>query len=123
NNSFDYVVQTHAAINAAQPGVHVDSTSNEAVISGAVNLGDYDTVIWILGEESTEDKTFNVSEQSKVQQFIAGGGNLFLSGSEIGWDLDAQGGGVAFYEGTLKANYIADDANTYNVNVTTGGIF
>lgn len=123
NNSFDYVVQTHAAINAAKPGVHVDSTSNEAVISGAVNLGDYDTVIWILGEETTEDKTFDATEQSKVQQFIAGGGNLFLSGSEIGWDLDAQGGGVAFYEGTLKANYIADDANTYNVNVTAGGIF
>jgi hypothetical protein len=123
NNSFDYVVQTHEAINTAKPGVHVDSTSNEAVISGAVNLADYDTVIWILGEESTVNDTFNASEQTKVQQFIAGGGNLFLSGSEIGWDLDAQGGGVAFYEGTLKANYVADDANTYNVNAAAGGIF
>jgi hypothetical protein len=123
NNSFDYVVQTHAAINAAKPGVHVDSTSNEAVINGTVNLADYETVIWILGEESTADDTFNATEQTKVQQFIAGGGNLFLSSSEIGWDLDAQAGGVAFYEGTLKANYVADDANTYNVNATAGGIF
>lgn len=123
NNSFDYVIQTHEAIHAAKPGVHVDSTSNEAVISGAVNLSDYDTVIWILGEESTANDTFNATEQTKVQQFIASGGNLFLSGSEIGWDLDAQGGGVSFYEGTLKTNYIADDANTYNVVAAAGGIF
>ncbi|HEX4414419.1 MAG TPA: N-acetylmuramoyl-L-alanine amidase, partial [Lacipirellulaceae bacterium] len=53
NNSRDYVIQYETAIQAADPGVHVSSTSNEAVISGAVNLNDYDTVIWILGDEST----------------------------------------------------------------------
>jgi len=123
NNSFDYVVQVHNAINAAEPGLHVDSTSNEAVINGSVNLTDYDTVIWILGEESTANDTFNATEQTKVQQFIAAGGNLFLSGSEIAWDLDAQSGGVSFYENTLKANYVADDANTYNITPAAGSIF
>ena len=123
NNSFDYVVQVHEAINMAEPGVHVASTSNEAVISGAINLTDYDTVIWILGEESTADHTFNATEQTKVQQFIAGGGNIFLSGAEIGWDLVTQGGGESFFQNTLKANYVADDAATYNVASTAGGIF
>ena len=61
------------AIQASKPGVHVASTSNEAVISGAVNLTDYDTVIWILGTESTADDTFNATEQTKVTQFINGG--------------------------------------------------
>ena len=123
NNSFDYVVQTHSAVHAAKPGVHVASTNNEAVISGAVNLADYDTVIWILGNESTANDTFDATEQAKVTAFISGGGNLFVSGSEIGFDLDQQNNGRPFYEGTLKGNFIADDAQTYNVSADAGGIF
>jgi hypothetical protein len=123
NNSFDYVVQVHTAIHGSKPGVHVASTSNEAVISGAVNLTDYDSVIWILGTESTADDTFNATEQSKVTSFINAGGNLFLSGSEIGWDLDQQNNGRTFYEGTLKANYVNDDAGTYTATANAGGIF
>lgn len=123
SNTWDYVVQVASAIHTATPGVHVNSTSNEAVIGGAVNLTDYDTVIWILGEESTADDTFNATEQAKVEQFIAGGGNLFVSGAEIAWDLDAQAGGVSFFETTLKGNYVSDDSNTYNVAPAPGGIF
>jgi hypothetical protein len=123
NNSRDYAVQVASAIDAATPGVQVASTSNEAVISGAVNLTDYHTVIWILGEESTVNDTFDATEQTKVEQFIAGGGNLFLTGAEIGWDLDQQNNGRTFYESTLKGNYVADDANTYTVSAAVGGIF
>ncbi|HEY3391483.1 MAG TPA: hypothetical protein VGK58_02160, partial [Lacipirellulaceae bacterium] len=100
--------------------VHVDSSSNEAVISGAVNLNDYDTVIWISGEESEANDTFNATEQTKVEQFIAGGGNLFVTGSEIAWDLDQQNNGRTFYESTLKGNYVADSAGTYTT-VPAGG--
>lgn len=123
NNSFDYVIQVHSAIHAAHPGTHVASTNNESVASGAVNLNDYDTVIWILGEESTANDTFNATEQTLVEAFIAAGGNLFTSGSEIAWDLDAQGGGVSFFENTLKGNYVANDGNSYNVTVPAGSIF
>ena len=124
SNSRDYVVQVATAIHAAAPGMHVTSASNEAVISGAVNLTDYDTVIWILGEESTADDTFNATEQTKVEQFIAGGGNLFLSGAEIAWDLDQpRTTAASFFENTLKGNYVSDDANTYTVTAVGGGIF
>jgi hypothetical protein len=123
SNSRDYAIQVHAAIDAAAPGVHVNSASNEAVISGAVNLSDYQAVIWILGEESTADDTFNATEQTKVDQFISGGGHLFVSGAEVGWDLDQQNNGRTFFEGTLKGNYVSDDANTYNVTASGGGIF
>jgi N-acetylmuramoyl-L-alanine amidase len=123
NNSFDYVVQVQTALQATRPGMHVASTSNEAVISGAVNLADYDTVVWVLGEESAATRTFDATEQAKVEQFIAGGGNLFVSGSEIAWDLDSQNNGRAFFENTLKANYVADDANTYTASAVAGGIF
>jgi hypothetical protein len=123
SNSRDYVVQVATAIHAAAPGVHVASASNEAVINGAVNLTDYDTVMWILGEESTVDDTFNAAEQAKVEQFIAGGGNLFVTGAEIGWDLDQQNNGRTFFENTLKGNYVADSAGTYAVNGVAGSIF
>jgi hypothetical protein len=122
-NSRDYTVQVAAAIHAARPGVHVDSTSNEAIISGAVQMADYHTVIWILGEESTADDTFNATEQTLVEQFIAAGGNLFVSGAEIAWDLDQQSGGRSFFESTLLGNYASDDANTYAVTGAEGGIF
>jgi hypothetical protein len=123
SNSRDYVAQVALAINQVDAGIHVDSTSNEPVIAGTIDLTDYDTVIWILGEESSDDDTFNATEQIKVEQFIAGGGNLFLSGAEIGWDLDNLNNGRAFYEGTLLANYVLDDANTYQANGIAGRIF
>ncbi|HEX5470841.1 MAG TPA: fibronectin type III domain-containing protein, partial [Lacipirellulaceae bacterium] len=78
SNSRDYVVQVATAIEAAAPGTHVASSSDEAVIRGDVNLADYKTVVWILGTESTHDHTFNPDEQKKVEQFIASGGNLFV---------------------------------------------
>lgn len=123
NNSFDYSIQVHAAIHAARPGVNVASTSNERIINGSVNLSDYDAVIWILGNETTTTSTFTATEQSRVEQFIAAGGHLFVTGSEIAWDLDQQNNGRSFYETTLKGNYVADSANTYNVSSAAGGIF
>ena len=124
NNSFDYINRVERSLQAAKPGVHVASTSNEAVISGAVDLTDYDVVVWILGNESTADDTFNATEQTKVTQFLAAGGNLFVSGAEIGWDLDQQNNGRTFFENTLKGNYVADDAGVYTANVSaTPGIF
>jgi hypothetical protein len=123
NNSFDYAVQMASAIHASAPDVAVSTASNEAVISGAVNLDNYDAVMWILGEESTGTDTFNATEQTKVAAYMAQGGKLFVSGSEIGFDLDASGGGAGFFNNTLKADYVADDAGTYNVAAAAGSIF
>ncbi len=123
SNSRDYVVQVATAIEAAAPGTHFESTSNEAVISGAVDLTKYHTVVWVLGEESTKDHTFDETEQTKVEQFIAGGGNLFVSGKEIGWDLDHEDHGRSFCKNTLNVEFVADDAYTYEVTAAAGGIF
>ena len=60
-------------------------------------------MIWILGEESTVNDTFDATEQTKVEQFIAGGGNLFVTGAEIGWDLDQQNNGRTFFEARSRA--------------------
>ena len=112
SNSYDYVVQVASAIEANAPDLVVDTTSNEALIAGNIQLANYTAVFWILGEESTADHTFDATEQSLVSNYLASGGQLFVSGSEIAWDLDSQNNGQAFYNNTLRADYVADDANS-----------
>ena len=123
SNSYDYAAQMATALHAQAPELAVDTTSNEFVASGAVNLADYSAVFWILGEESTAGDTFNATEQTMVTAYLAAGGKLFLSGSEIGFDLDNQAGGAAFYNNQLRADFVADDANSYSAAGAAGSIF
>jgi hypothetical protein len=123
SNSRDYVVQVATAIESAKPGTHVESASNEAVISGVVKLTDYKTVVWILGEESTADHTFDATEQKLVEEFIAHGGNLFVSGSNNAFDLDEKGGGREFCRKTLCTKYVNDRAGTHQVTGFNGLAF
>ena len=123
SNSFDYTVQVGAAVEAYADQLSVDASSNESVIDGSVSLSDYDAVVWILGEESTVDDTFSATEQSLVTSYLNAGGKLFVSGAEIGWDLDSLNNGRSFYNDQLRANYVSDDANTYDVIGVPGSIF
>ena len=123
SNSFDYAVQVAEAIEHHDGGIAIDTTSNEFIASNAVPLEDYDAVVWILGEESSLNKTFDPTEQQRVQSYLSGGGKLFVSGSEIGWDLDFLNNGRPFYNDVLRGAFVADDANTYNVAGSPGGIF
>ena len=94
---------------------HVDvaTTLNERVIKGDILLDDYDMVVWFLGDESTVDETFNAVEQNKVKDYLNQGGKLFVTGSEIGWDLDHKGSSTdkSFYHDYLKASFV-DDGTT-----------
>lgn len=122
-NSGDYAVTVSKAIQDARPGVRVDSSSNEAVINGTIELTDYDSIVWILGTESTADGTFNATEQALVETFISGGGDLFVSGAETAYDLDLKDNGRDFYRSNFGATYAADDAGTYSASPDGCGIF
>ena len=102
-----------------------DSASNEAIESGSVALTGYPLVDWVLGNESTADETFSATEQAVVSAYLAAGGHLFVSGAEIGWDLDAQGTAAdrAFFNGPLATNYVSDSSNDYSVDAVSGGLF
>ena len=119
-NRYDYAIQHGETIFYA-----FDSASNEAVQDGLVSLGDYVLVDWILGEESAPDETLSGTEQARLETFLDGGGALFISGTEVGWDLDLFGtaGDRAFYNGYLRADYAGDDAGTYLVAPSPGSIF
>lgn len=113
-NMFNYSVQHAHAI--MEHGFHaIDSCANEAVINQDINLQDYSIVIWILGQESINDRTFNSTEQSLVQAYLNNGGNLMVSGSEIGWDLDYNNHGRSFFRNYLHAEFESDSSDMFTV--------
>lgn len=121
-NMFNYCVPYAQAI-VANGAYCIDSTCNEAVSNGTVNLADYDSVFWFTGEESTYLHTFDSTEQSLVSAYLTNGGNLFVTGSELGWDLAYRANGTSFYANQLHAAYVADDSNSYTLSGVSGGIF
>ena len=97
----------------------ISSCANEAVSGGLVDLNDYDIVFWFLGDESTVDNTFTESEQIIIQNYLENGGNIFITGSEVGWDLDrvhqySESNDAAFFRNYLKAEYVYDGSQTMN---------
>ncbi len=102
-----------------------ETASNDAIIDGSVNLLDYKIVVWLSGDEGVADESFNNTEQARVKAFLESGGMLFLSGSEIGYDLVERGGSTdkAFYRNYLKADYRLDDSGELSVSGVTGEIF
>ncbi len=114
NTKFNYIKQYADPVN--DRGYAFSYTLNEAVHQGRLGLKNFETVIWILGDESTADVTFNATEQDSVEAFLERGGNLFVSGAEVGWDLVVQGNSSdkVFYNNYLKADYVADAPNGQN---------
>ncbi len=122
-NSFDYVVQHGQALAAA--GAYFDSCENDTVVAGQVSLLNYHAAYWILGEESTVNETFSAAEQTVVTAFLNAGRNLFVSGSEIAYDLDAMGTAAdkAFLTNQLRVAYAADNSGLYQATAKSGSIF
>ncbi|MFH2030089.1 MAG: T9SS type A sorting domain-containing protein [Bacteroidota bacterium] len=98
--------------------VSFESTKNSEVISGNIDLNNYAGIFWMVGDESTTDESLSDVEQIKLRNYLETGGNLFISGSEIGWDLYNKGttADKDFYQNYLKAIYISDDAGSESVD-------
>jgi len=75
----------------------------------------YNTLIWNVGwafpSLDADDKLF-------LTTYLGDGNNLFLSGQDIGWDLnDPQGSpDPVWYEANLHASYVRDDTNIMNLD-------
>lgn len=101
-------------------GRDVDACSNEALIANLISFADYSGVIWFLGDESTANKTFNASEQLLVQTYLQNGGKLFLTGSEVAFELRTTA--PTFLTNYLKANYESDNSGSLFI-YSSGNIF
>ncbi|MFQ6115751.1 MAG: hypothetical protein ACE5NG_16955, partial [bacterium] len=111
-------------------GFSFDTVPNEAILDGSVDLNDYKVVVWILGDESTADETFSADEQTLVKNYLENGGMLFVSGSEIAWDLDQDNASSEstpedehFLHEYLRADYVGDDSGILAVTGVNGTIF
>ncbi|MCK9424564.1 MAG: hypothetical protein M0Q21_00840 [Ignavibacteriaceae bacterium] len=107
-NTYDFIRQ-HAQAIKFNKGFF-ESATNNAVLDGTFNLSDYQIADYILGDESTVDETFSSTEQPIIKSFLNNGGNLFVSGSEIAWDLDFKGSTTDkdFAWDYLKMKYLND---------------
>ena len=107
-NTYDFIRQHAEAIKFNEG--YFESATNDAVIDGVFNLNNYPIADYILGDESTVDETFNSTEQVLIKSFLNNGGKLFVSGSEIAWDLDYKGStsDKDFIWNYLKIKYIDD---------------
>ncbi|MFH2096344.1 MAG: T9SS type A sorting domain-containing protein, partial [Bacteroidota bacterium] len=127
-NSFDFIRQHGGSISSC--GYEFSSATNEAISEGLVNLSDYESIDYIFGKESSLTETFTSTEQSLISLYLQQGGYLFVSGSEIAWDLDHLGSATdsVFYHQFLKAAYVEDApyntaSSWYTVEPVAGSIF
>ncbi len=106
-------------------GVVVSTARSEAVAAGTVSLAAYDWVLWTTGETSTVDESLTNAEQGVIAAYLAGGGALVLSGAELGWDLVEKGNAndIAFFQDTLHAAYLADDAGSFRVTPASDALW
>jgi len=113
------------ALYFTQKDINIESVNADYLTKSYNPLSNYNYIYWIMGDESTTDETLNSAEQNLVKTFLEKGGKLFVSGSEIGWDLYEKGSpeDKAFYNNYLKAVYQADDAGSSTVAGTPGSIF
>jgi len=77
-------------------------------------LSSYQVVIWFTGNDWST--TLISADQTNLQSYLDSGGNLFISGQDIGWDL-TNNGTVAntFYSNYLHAQYVRDNTNIYDL--------
>ncbi len=123
-NTLNFIRQHASAFKANER--NFNSATNEAVLDAIFNLENYFIVDYILGEESTVDESFSEKEQLIISKYLDNGGNLFVSGAEIAWDLDHKGS-VAdknFIWNYLKMEYKADapfsqSGTYYSVNLVS----
>ena len=113
-NRQDYVVQ-HAAVIA----LPFDSAQHAVVSRGSIGLTDYRLIDWIAGRERSPFPALTLSDQSRLNDYLNGGGALLISGAEIGQELRD----TPFYSQTLRATFNSDDADTYTVTASAGGLF
>jgi len=80
----------------------------------ADRLNEAKVVIWLTGEES--ESTLTTADVAALSDFLDSGGSLFLTGQDVGRDLTSEGTVTsAFMRDYLKADYVADNANIYDL--------
>jgi PKD repeat protein len=102
--------QTYYASALAAAGQDYDLwTVATAGSPSAADLSNYDQVVWLTGDDY--ETTLTTADQAVLTSYLNGGGKLFISGQDIGYDI----GTTPFYGNYLHAVYDSDDTNNYSL--------
>jgi hypothetical protein len=105
-------------------GVGWESAVNDAIESGEIRLADYNVVMYMCGDDSDRDESVSNIEQVRLLRYLENGGKLFITGSEIGYDLGRSGRpDIALYNKIFKAIYQGDDSGIRECNGASGSVF
>lgn len=111
------------ALAAGDRDLAFDGTTEAAWSSGQVALTGYDGLVLAFGAESTEHEVLDETLRAQVLAFAQAGGAVFMSGSELGWTLDARGDAAtrAFLVELFDASYGRDDSGVLSAEAAPGG--
>jgi len=74
-------------------------------------LQNFDAVVWNCGSAFP---TVDADDRVALSAYLNRGGKLFLSGQDIGRDMNDEGGdAIDWYHNYLHADYVSDDTNDY----------
>jgi len=81
-------------------------------------LANFYIVIWQCGWAFP---TVDAGDRAALSEYLDGGGNLFITGQDIGWEMYDEGGAsVVWYNNYLHATYISDDTNDLTLDGVPG---
>jgi len=94
-------------------GRRFDSIDHRAVTG--IDLSAYRAVVWAAGETGVADGPLDAAEQAALSAYLAKGGAVLFSGSEILFSLVTPdvAADVTFARDVLKASYVADSSETF----------
>lgn len=81
-------------------------------------LSRFPIVIWEIG---LSYPTLTAGDRAAVGAYLDGGGRLFITGQDLGWEMDDNGtASLAWYHQYMHADYVNDDANRNTAAGITG---
>jgi hypothetical protein len=84
----------------------------------AFTLSNFPAVIWGTGFQFP---TLDAADRAALGSYLDSGGALFITGQDIGWELEDQGGAAyQWYQDYLHALFVADDTNDYTLDGVPG---
>jgi hypothetical protein len=103
----DYGLFVSNSLDNVYTGAH--GLVSRSAVNASVDLSNFHAVTWSAGNETA---AFYPDEVSALEDYLEGGGNLFINGQNIGSDIFEPGGqsqfAQSFYNNYLHADYIAD---------------
>jgi len=100
------------AARVAQAAGGAMTVSHRAFAEDGFNPSAFRVMIWLAGDEATDDVVFSAEEQAVVTEFVHGGGRIVVSGSEVARSLTSTGKNATFLWDVLGAKLDRDDAES-----------